>query len=69
MKIWQTSTRVTNSFSFSISEQVNISCSTQAAIDKERRQVESFRLAENRLFAAEFDYMTLDGLRIEARQS
>lgn len=32
------------------------------------RQVESFRQAENRLLPQNFDYMTLDGLRIEARQ-
>ena len=53
---------------FAISEQVNISLRYAGYIDKERRQVESFRQAENRLLPQNFDYMTLDGLRIEARQ-
>ena len=51
-----------------VSEQVNISLRYAGYIDKERRQVESFRQAENRLLPQDFDYMTLDGLRIEARQ-
>lgn len=68
MKIWRTSTRITNSFRLPISEQVNISLRYAGYIDKERRQVESFRQAENRLLPQNFDYMTLDGLRIEARQ-
>ena len=37
-------------------------------IDKERRQVEAFRKAEDQLLPQGFDYHTLSGLRIEARQ-
>ena len=51
-----------------VSEQVNISLRYAGYIDKERRQVEAFRQAEDKLLPQGFDYMTLDGLRIEARQ-
>ena len=51
-----------------VREQVDISLRYEGYIDKERRQVESFRRAENTLLPQGFDYMTLDGLRIEARQ-
>ena len=37
-------------------------------LEKERKQVEAFRKAEDTLLPQGFDYMTLDGLRIEARQ-
>ena len=37
-------------------------------LEKERRQVEAFRRAEDTLLPQGFDYMTLSGLRIEARQ-
>ena len=53
---------------FAVSEQVNISLRYAGYIEKERRQVEAFRQAENKLLPQGFDYMTLDGLRIEARQ-
>ena len=51
-----------------VREQVDISLRYEGYIDKERRQVESFRRAENTLLPQGFDYMTLSGLRIEARQ-
>ena len=51
-----------------VSEQVNISLRYAGYIDKERRQVEAFRQVEDKLLPQGFDYMTLDGLRIEARQ-
>ena len=51
-----------------VSEQVNISLRYAGYIDKERRQVEAFRQAEDKLLPQGFDYMTLDSLRIEARQ-
>lgn len=53
---------------FAVSEQVNISLRYAGYIEKEHRQVEAFRQAENQLLPQGFDYMTLDGLRIEARQ-
>ena len=53
---------------FAVSEQVNISLRYAGYIEKENRQVEAFRQAENQLLPQGFDYMTLDGLRIEARQ-
>ena len=37
-------------------------------LDKEKKQVENFRKNENLLLPQPFDYMTLDTLRIEARQ-
>ena len=51
-----------------VREQVDVALRYEGYIDKERRQVEAFRSAENRLLPQGFDYMTLDGLRIEARQ-
>lgn len=51
-----------------VREQVDISLRYEGYIDKERRQVEAFRRAEEQLLPQGFDYMTLDGLRIEARQ-
>lgn len=51
-----------------VQEQVDVALRYEGYIDKERRQVEAFRSAENRLLPQGFDYMTLDGLRIEARQ-
>ena len=51
-----------------IEQQVDISLRYDGYLEKERKQVESFRRAENTLLPQGFDYMTLDGLRIEARQ-
>ena len=51
-----------------VREQVEISLRYEGYLSKERRQVEAFRQAENTLLPQGFDYMTLDGLRIEARQ-
>ena len=47
---------------------MNISLRYAGYIEKEHRQVEAFRQAEDQLLPQGFDYMTLDGLRIEARQ-
>ena len=51
-----------------VCEQVDISLRYEGYIDKERRQVEAFRRAEDRLLPQGFDYGELSGLRIEARQ-
>lgn len=51
-----------------VREQVDISLRYEGYLDKERKQVEAFRRAEDTLLPQGFDYMTLDGLRIEARQ-
>ena len=52
----------------SVEQQVDIALRYEGYLDKERKQVESFRKAENTLLPQDFDYMTLEGLRIEARQ-
>ena len=51
-----------------VEEQVNIFLRYEGYLDKERKQVESFRKSESMLLPQDFDYMTLDTLRIEARQ-
>ncbi len=51
-----------------VREQVEISLRYEGYIDKERRHVEAFRRTEDALLPQGFDYGTLDGLRIEARQ-
>ena len=51
-----------------VEEQVNIFLRYEGYLDKERKQVENFRKSENALLPQDFDYMTLDTLRIEARQ-
>ncbi len=51
-----------------VEEQVNIFLRYEGYLEKERRQVEAFRKAEDTLLPQGFDYMTLEGLRIEARQ-
>ncbi len=51
-----------------IEQQVDISLRYDGYLQKERKQVEAFRRAEDTLLPQGFDYMTLDGLRIEARQ-
>ena len=49
-------------------QQVDISLRYEGYLEKERRQVEAFRRSEDTLLPQGFDYMTLDTLRIEARQ-
>ena len=49
-------------------EQVEISAHYDGYIEKQRRQVEKLREQEARLIPEGLDYMSLDGLRIEARQ-
>ena len=51
-----------------VQEQVDISLRYEGYLEKERRQVEAFRRNEDMLLPQGFDYMTLDTLRIEARQ-
>lgn len=51
-----------------VREQVDISLRYEGYLEKERRQVEAFRRAEDQLLPQGFDYMALDGLHIEARQ-
>ena len=51
-----------------IEQQVDISLRYDGYLQKERKQVEAFRRAEDTLLPQGFDYMTLEGLRIEARQ-
>ena len=52
----------------SVEQQVDVMPRYEGYLDKERKQVEAFRKAENTLLPQGFDYMTLEGLRIEARQ-
>ena len=51
-----------------VREQVDIFLRYEGYLEKERRQVQAFRRSEDELMPQGFDYMTLDGLRIEARQ-
>ena len=51
-----------------VCQQVETVLRYEGYIEKERRQVEAFRREEERLLPGDFDYMTLDALRIEARQ-
>ena len=52
----------------SVEQQVDIFLRYEGYLEKERKQVEAFRRSENTLLPQGFDYMTLDTLRIEARQ-
>ena len=56
------------SLSPAVEEQVDVMLRYEGYLDKERKQVEAFRRAETTLLPQQFDYMTLEGLRIEARQ-
>ncbi len=51
-----------------VETQVNIALRYEGYLEKEKRQVEAFRRAEDTLMPQGVDYMTLEGLRIEARQ-
>ncbi len=51
-----------------VETQVNIFLRYEGYLEKERKQVEAFRKAEDTLLPQGFDYHTLEGLRIEARQ-
>ena len=51
-----------------VEQQVDIFLRYEGYLDKERKQVEAFRKSEDTLLPQSFDYMTLEGLRIEARQ-
>jgi tRNA uridine 5-carboxymethylaminomethyl modification enzyme len=51
-----------------VREQVEIVLKYSGYIEKQQRQVEDFRRMEKRLLPEDIDYMSLAGLRIEARQ-
>ena len=51
-----------------VEQQVSVSLKYEGYLDKERRQVEQFRRAEERLLPQDADYLQVEGLRIEARQ-
>ncbi len=51
-----------------VEQQVDVSLRYEGYLEKERKQVEAFRRAEDMLLPQGFDYMTLETLRIEARQ-
>ena len=51
-----------------VRDQVDISLRYAGYIEKEQRQVEAFRREENHLLPQDVDYLTVEGLRIEARQ-
>ncbi len=51
-----------------IAEQVEISVKYQGYIDRQDRQVEEMRKLEDRPLPADLDYLSIHGLRLEARQ-
>lgn len=51
-----------------VEQQVDIFLRYEGYLEKEKKQVEAFRRNEDLLLPQSFDYMTLDTLRIEARQ-
>ena len=51
-----------------VAEQVSIALKYEGYLEKERRQVEQFRRAEEKMLPPDADYLQMEGLRIEARQ-
>ncbi len=51
-----------------ITEQVEISVKYQGYIDRQNRQVEELRKLEDRPLPSDVDYLSIQGLRLEARQ-
>lgn len=51
-----------------VAEQVSIALKYEGYLEKERRQVEQFRRAEEKALPPDADYQRVEGLRIEARQ-
>lgn len=51
-----------------VAEQVSIALKYEGYLEKERRQVEQFRRAEEKVLPPDADYQRVEGLRIEARQ-
>nr|MCR4708496.1 tRNA uridine-5-carboxymethylaminomethyl(34) synthesis enzyme MnmG [Clostridiales bacterium] len=51
-----------------VRQQVEIELRYEGYLEKERRQVEAFRREEERSLPQDVDYMSVEGLRIEARQ-
>jgi len=49
-------------------EQAEILIKYEGYLERQRQQIERFRRSEEQLLPENFDYMTLDSLRIEARQ-
>ena len=54
--------------SWRVREQVNIQIKYEGYIDKQLQQVEHFKKLEGKLLPEDIDYMSIDGLRLEARQ-
>ena len=52
----------------SVAEQVEISVKYQGYIDRQNRQVEELRKLEDRPLPPDVDYLSIQGLRLEARQ-
>lgn len=57
-----------SSFSSQVLEQVSIISKYEGYIDKQNKQIESFKKLEKRRLPLEIDYESIEGLRIEARQ-
>ena len=51
-----------------VEEQVDVMAHYDGYIEKQTEQVRRFRAMEELPLPKDFDYMTLDGLRLEARQ-
>ena len=51
-----------------IGEQVNIIAKYEGYIDKQLKQIDQFKKLENKRLPEVIDYLSIDGLRIEARQ-
>ena len=51
-----------------ITEQVEISVKYQGYIDRQNRQVEEMRRLEDKPLPPDVDYLSIQGLRLEARQ-
>ena len=51
-----------------VTEQVEIRLKYDGYISRQMKQVEEFRKAENRLLPPDADYMSITGLRVEARE-
>ena len=53
---------------FRVREQVNIQLKYEGYLKRQEQQVARFRKLENRLIPENIDYMSIEGLRLEARQ-
>lgn len=57
-----------NEVSDEVKEQCSIMIKYEGYIDKQLKQIESFKKLENKKLPENIDYLSIDGLRIEARQ-